>query len=258
MKKRTNQKNQRKRRNPVNVEALDTRVSKGADTLNNTSGNSNEDNVNEERFDTHNSEGADTLSTIVNKSLKEVNKSKKKNKTEWVKPKRMPSKIEERKLFGKGLEMMLNLCMKNHVYQFENRTRIQNKGGPIGLKLTGEIADCLMVDWDLKFLEKLKSIGVIPEIYTRFKDDIQIATECLEKGSKLVDEKLHIDEIKKSSDENVSDSKLTMEIIHQIANQINPMIRLTVETPCNFEDGKMPVFDIKVKVNCDEMNIIDF
>ena len=154
--------------------------------------------------------------------------------------------------------MMLNLCMKNHVYQFENRTRIQNKGGPIGLKLTGEIADCLMVDWDLKFLEKLKSIGVIPEIYTRFKDDIQIATECLEKGSKLVDEKLHIDEIKKSSDENVSDSKLTMEIIHQIANQINPMIRLTVETPCNFEDGKMPVLDIKVKVNCDEMNRIDF
>ena len=36
------------------------------------------------------------------------------------------------------------------------------------------------------------------------------------------------------------------------------MIKLTVETPCNFEDGKMPVLDLKVNVNEDEMNRIDF
>ena len=43
-----------------------------------------------------------------------------------------------------------------------------------------------------------------------------------------------------------------------IANDINPMIKLTVETPCNFEDGKLPVLDVKVDVNEEENDRIDF
>jgi hypothetical protein len=69
------------------------------------------------------------------------------------------------------------------VYQFNNDIRVQNKGGPIGLKLTGEIFDCIMLDWDRKMLTELKFFKMIPEIYTRFKDDIEIAIESLEKGS---------------------------------------------------------------------------
>jgi hypothetical protein len=49
-----------------------------------------------------------------------------------------------------------------------------------------------------------------------------------------------------------------MEIIQQIANSFNPMIKLTVETPCNFPDGKLPVLDVTVKVNEEEQNRIDF
>ena len=80
-------------------------------------------------------------------------------------------------MFGKALEIMIVLCMDNHVYQFENQIRIQKESGPIGLKLTGEIADCLMIDWDKKLLAELKKYKIIPEIYTRFKDDITIAIE---------------------------------------------------------------------------------
>ena len=65
--------------------------------------------------------------------------------------------------------------MNNHLYQFGNKVRIQKQGGPIGLKLTGEIADCLMINWDKQFLAELKSHKIAPEVYTRFKDDIQIA-----------------------------------------------------------------------------------
>ena len=32
----------------------------------------------------------------------------------------------------------------------------------------------------------------------------------------------------------------------EIANNINPMIQLTVEMPCNFNDGKLPVLDVVV------------
>ena len=166
--------------------------------------------------------------------------------------------MEQRRLFGKALEMMLILCMDNHVYQFENQFRIQKQGGPIGLKLTGEIADCLMIDWDQKLLAKLKTYKLIPEIYTRFKDDIEIAIESLEKGSKIVEDKIVVDETKKLIDETKSDSKVTMAVVQEIANSINPMIKLTVETPCNFPDGKLPVLDVTVNVNHNEQNRIDF
>ena len=87
-----------------------------------------------------------------------------------MKPKRNPTRTEQRSMFA-------------------NSVRIQKEGGPIGLTLTGEIADCLMIDWDKKLLEKLKSYKMIPELYTRFKDDIELAIKSLEKGSLLVDDK---------------------------------------------------------------------
>ena len=166
-----------------------------------------------------------------------------------LKPKRVPTAKEERKLFGKALEMLLVTCMDNHLYQFANEVRIQKQGGPIGLKLTGEIADCLMIYWDKKLLTELKAHDIVPEVYSRFKDDIQIAMESLQKGSRLKDGKIVVDENQKILDENITDTKVTMNIIQQIANSINPMIKLTVETPCSFVNGKMPVLDVQVNVN---------
>ena len=148
--------------------------------------------------------------------------------------------------------------MDNHVYQFNNELRIQTKGGPIGLKLTGEIADCLMLDWDKKLMAELRKFEIIPELYTRFKDDISIAIETLEKGSKIVGDQIVVDDARKTLDENISDAKVTMRVIQEIANNINPMIKLTVDTPCNHKDGKLPVLDVKVNVNHDENNRIEF
>ena len=50
-------------------------------------------------------------------------------------------------------------------------------------------------------------------MYTRYKDDIEVAMESLDKGSKLEDDKIILDEEKKSVDEDKSDTKVTMEIV---------------------------------------------
>ena len=116
------------------------------------------------------------------------------------------------------------------------------------------MADCLMINWDKQLLNKLKSLEMVPVIYTRFKDDIEIVIEGLPKGSKLEDGKVVLDDTKEQADQDRSDSKVTMEV----ANSVNPMIQLTVKTPCNFKDGKLPVLDIKVNINDKEINRIDF
>ena len=173
------------------------------------------DNENRNEKDISISEGVDTQST-------NEKRNKKKKQATWIKPRRNPTRKEERRMFGKALEIMLITCMDNHIYQFENKIRIQSHGGPIGLKLTGEIADCLMIDWDKKLLEKLKSFKMIPDLYTRFKDDIEIAIDSLEKGSILLEDKIVVDENRKLIDENKTESKITMDIAQQIANRVNP------------------------------------
>ena len=153
---------------------------------------------------------------------------------------------------------MLNMCMKNHVYQFNNEFRLQSQGGPIGLKLTGEIADCIMIKWDKKLLADMKNLNIDPEIYVRYKDDIQIVIESLEKGAAVIEDKVTIDETKKCEDEDINNTEVTFGVIQKLANKIDPMIQLTVETPCNSADGKLAVLDLKVNINKLEHNRIDF
>ena len=148
--------------------------------------------------------------------------------------------------------------MKNHVYRFENKIRLQSKGGPIGLALTGEVAECYMINWDKKFLKKAKNVGINLNVYSRFKDDILVAANNLKKGSKLVGDKLEVDMDKKILDEDKCDETLTMDIVRQIAQGIDPMIKLTVELPSDQKDGKLRVLDIKLNVNREKENRIDY
>ena len=68
-----------------------------------------------------------------------------------------------------------------------------------------------MIDWDKQLLAKQKTYKLIPEVYTRFKDDIEIVIEGLEKGCKLEGDIISMDEDKKQEDENKSDSKITIQ-----------------------------------------------
>ena len=60
-------------------------------------------------------------------------------------------------MFGKVLEILIVVTTENHVYKFGNEYRVQAKGGPIGLRCTGEMADCCMIDWDKIIFKKPKS-----------------------------------------------------------------------------------------------------
>ena len=85
-----------------------------------------------------------------------------------------------------------------------------------------------------------------------------MVTDSLEKGTKYEDNKLVIDEEKKKLDEGKSDEQITMEIIRSIAETISPMIKLTIDTPCNHTSGAIPILDIEAKMNYAENNRIDY
>ena len=186
------------------------------------------------------------------------NHPKESHKTKFYSPIRKPTKIEERRMVGKAVEILIISCMKNHVYKFNNKIRIQSEGGPIGLGLTGEIGDCFMIKWDKKFLQKCKSIGINITMYSRFKDDIFISASSLEKGTKLVDEQLVIDDDKKREDEDKWDDDITMEVVRQVAELVNPMLKFTVDVPSHHDNRKIAVLDLEIKVNKEKENRIDY
>ena len=69
--------------------------------------------------------------------------------SKWREVSRELSKREKRKLLGKVVEIGVMILMRNHVYQFEGKNRVQREGGSIGLKLTGVVAKLRMIRWTL-------------------------------------------------------------------------------------------------------------
>ena len=161
-------------------------------------------------------------------------------------------------MLGKIVEMLIVAGMTNHVYRFNNKVRIQVDGGPIGLSLTGQVADCYMIDWDSKFMQRLEKYEILPAFYSRFKDDILIVTERLQNGSENIDGKIVMNEEKKAKDETKSGSKVTFEILKNIAEEVDPMLKFTIDTPCNHENEKLPVLDLQVNINIEENQRLDF
>ena len=86
-------------------------------------------------------------------------------------------------------------------------------------------------------------------MYSRFKDEIFITALNLEKGTKLINENLTIDMDKKVEDEDKNDDAITMEIIRQVAELINPMLKFTMDVPSYHDDTKIAVLDLKVNMN---------
>ena len=49
-----------------------------------------------------------------------------------------------------------------------------------------------------------------------------------------------------------------MEIVRQVAELVNPMIKFTVDVPSYHEDNKIAVLDLEIKMNQEEVNRIDY
>ena len=180
------------------------------------------------------------------------------NQEIYLKPIRNPTNIEKRNMLAKSVEIMIIATLENHIYMFGNEIRRQTEGGPIGLALTGEIADCYMINWDKRFLEILKTLEISPALYERFKDDITIVVKSLEAGMKFENGSLVKDPEKKIIDAEKSDEEITMEIIKDIAESVDEMIEFTFDFPGNHKSRKMPVLDVEASINKEEQNKIEF
>ena len=167
----------------------------------------------------------------------------------WNDPVRQPTEEEKRKMIIIALGCQMKAVMTNHDYTFNNEIRKQSKGGPIGLDLTGSIAQIFMIWWNNELKRRLRLLEIDLLMHKSYVDDINVALTPIEAGYQLTE-----GEIRAAHEENfeeegtIGDDERTMKVVQEVGNGIHPSIQVTIDYPSNYEEKKMPTLDLKIWV----------
>ena len=155
-----------------------------------------------------------------------------------------------------AVSVAIKLIMNNHIYVFDGKVLLQEDEGSIGMRLTGILAEIVMIFWCKKLAEKLENLGVKNELLPRYVDDITMLPTVIQPGMRFENDKLELNEKYVTEDEKVNDDKRTMDVIEKVANSICVNIQVTYDVPSNYDDGKIPILDVKAGLNSE--NKIEF
>ena len=149
----------------------------------------------------------------------------------WNDAEETPDKATTKRMLAEALNIAVQFTMKNHLYQFDGKVMRQKRGGPIGLGLTGDVAQIFMVWWDQQMIKKLEANGMRVLLYLRYVDDIIVVVRDM------------------SVNQDVGGAQprdeTNMLKVQEVANTIHPSIQVTIDCPSRHEDAKMPVLDLK-------------
>ena len=112
-----------------------------------------------------------------------LDESKTKRFRPWLPPSEEPGEDTIRKMFTEAMKIALLFIIKNHLYTFDHKIKLQLKEGPIGLELTGVLAQLFMVWWDRQFKTKMDEDG----LRLRYVNDVNVVINAPRAGLKFVE-----------------------------------------------------------------------
>ena len=154
-------------------------------------------------------------------------------KWDWKGKRKNPTQQQKKRMLARTMEIVVDVIMSSHLYQFDGQVYKQLTGGPIGLEITGVLARLVMLWWDGKFLTKLQILGVWLEFYLRYVDDGNMAAWALPPGTRLIGDRLSILEEHVENDKLIPSDKRTAAVLRCVANTICPMIIMEEDVPSN-------------------------
>ena len=166
----------------------------------------------------------------------------------WSSPEQAPNDLQKREMIIRALQIAIKFIMKNHTYTFGNQIRKQSNGGPIGVDITGTIAQIFMMWWDKEFKTRLSSLLIALEMMKRYVDDINMGMPPIKPGTSYQDGAIHHREYLVDHDTGIKEDLRTMLFFKEIGNDINPSVQLEVDCPSKHDDNRMPLLDLKVWV----------
>ena len=164
----------------------------------------------------------------------------------WIKPTQQPDEGQKRSMLKEAIRVVVSVIMKNHTYEFNQEVRRQMKGGPIGMDLTGTVAKIYMKWWDGELLRRLQEQGIEVRMYERYVDDINMIVKATRPGVLYSNGGLVYNKKREEEEANVPADLRTFLIIRDIGNSVHPSIQLKIDVPSNYEDGKIPILNLKM------------
>ena len=152
----------------------------------------------------------------------------------------------KRRMMVEAIRVVLKMLMETHTYEFADAIRRQRKGGAIGMELTGVIAHIFMVWWDREYKRKLQEVNAQLNLHERYVDDTNLVGRQTAIGSRYGGDGIVITNETIIEDQGISDDERTMKLLQSIANSIHPSIRMTIDYPSKYADGKVPMLNVKL------------
>ena len=142
--------------------------------------------------------------------------------------------------------VVLTQLLETNTYDFAGEIRRQKEGGAIGMEITGVVAQIFMVWWDRQLRQKLDEVNIQLNLHERYVDDTNVVTKQTPIGARYDGEQIVITEATVNEDDGIPHDERTMKLIQSIANTIHPSIRMTIDYPSRYEEGKVPMLDVKM------------
>ena len=151
-------------------------------------------------------------------------------------------------------------------FQSNNKNLQQTKKGIIGLDLMRALAKLYMIDWTAKFKEKLIQIQknsdtdlnlkLILEAYSIYVDDQSSIQKPTPIGAKFdpKENKIVINKEQAEKDQHMKNDRRTANVMVDIANSIDPSIKMEASVPSDFSNNKMPLLNSQVWIENDTIN----
>ena len=136
---------------------------------------------------------------------------------------------------------VVETIMGNHIYLFDGKVYRQKSGGPIGLELTGVVADIVMLWYDKRFFAEAERAGLKIHLHKRYVDDVNLVIEAV------------MDFAEGEPSQKEAELRLA-EVLKRVADSIAPgMIVMEVDVPTNHANRRLPILDLEVWI---EDNVI--
>ena len=145
-----------------------------------------------------------------------------------------------------AIRVVLKVLMETHTYEFANEIRRQRKGGAIGMELTGVVAQIFMVWWDKEFIRKRQEVDIRLKLHERYVDDTNLAGKQTEIGARYDGEGIVITRESMNEDEGMPNDERTMKLLQSVANSIHESIRMTIDYPSRYTEGKVLMLNVKM------------
>ena len=160
----------------------------------------------------------------------------------WQIPNNEPSERMTRKMLTEAMRVVLLFIMQNHIYIFDDEIKLQSRGGPIGLQLTGVLAQLFMVWWDRQLERRMGELG----LEKRHVDDVNVIVTETTPGLRFNGIRIVSSEDTIEEDRRVETDERAMRLLQAIANSIHSLVEMEIDCLSRHRDEKLPILDLKV------------